>query len=86
MQTAYYGDSEIRLDNMDPPRLLHACMLHQGGVLVTGGKVLEKLPKLRDAISYSCLEVYLQGVCHLTGMCGPQNENLYNLALGDAIA
>lgn len=28
-----------RLDNMDPPRLLHACMLHQGGVLVTGGKV-----------------------------------------------
>jgi len=30
-----------RLDDMDPPRLLHACMLHQGGILVTGGKVVE---------------------------------------------
>ena len=24
---------------MEPPRMLHACMLYQGGVLVTGGKV-----------------------------------------------
>ena len=38
---------------MDPPRLLHACILHQGGVLVTGGKVLREFTKLRDVISYS---------------------------------
>ena len=63
MRTAYYGDSEIRLDNMDPPRLLHACMLHQGGVLVTGGKVLKKLPKLRDAISYIAVLRYIYRVC-----------------------
>ena len=53
MSSLLSGDSKTRLDDMDPPRLLHACSLHQGGVLVTGGKVLREFTKLRDVISYS---------------------------------
>ena len=36
---------------MEPPRMLHACMLYQGGVPVTGGKVRPgKVAKERDYI------------------------------------
>ena len=40
---------------MEPPRMLHACMLYQGGVLVTGGKVRPgKVAKERDYIIGQC--------------------------------
>ena len=74
MSSLLSGDSKTRLDDMDPPRLLHACSLHQGGVLVTGGKVLREFTSsgMQLAKAYLCLE--------------SQTENICNIAQADAIA
>ena len=45
---------------MDPPRLLHACILFQGGVLVTGGKVIKNIAISQRTVWYFFVDVNKQ--------------------------